>query len=224
MFSPMPDLTVMERGGPILWVLLILSAVGFVVFVERTFFLHRGQIRASAFIDGIRNLVGKQRLVEALTLCEETPGPTARVVRAALLHHDRPAPELRMAVQEAAVVEIPFLERRIGTIGVIARVAPLVGLLGTLAAILEGFFRLQAEGPYADSGDYAGLFGQALLTTVAGVAIAAVAQAAYHFLNGRVRALIHDMEWAGHRMIQLLTTGEPVGEADTGPSRNTDDA
>ena len=69
------DLSLLEKGGPIMWVLLGMSLIGFLVFVERVLFLHRGQIRSSEFVTGIKNIVRKQRLVEALTLCEETPGP-----------------------------------------------------------------------------------------------------------------------------------------------------
>ena len=96
-----------------MWVLLVLGVVGLVFFVERTLYLHRGQIRAKAFIDGIKNILAKRRIVEALTVCEETPGPVAIVVKAALLHAHDDADQMRFAVQEAAVVELPVLERRI---------------------------------------------------------------------------------------------------------------
>ena len=69
------DFTLIERGGPVMWVLLAVSLFGFVIFIERTLFLHRGQIRTGQFLEGIRNLVGKGRRLEALTLCEDTPGP-----------------------------------------------------------------------------------------------------------------------------------------------------
>src|ERR1700727_1105456 len=111
------DLNLMTQGGPVMWVLLALGAVGVVVFIERMLFLHRGQIRSTDFINGIKNILAKRRLVEALTVCEETPGPVAAVVKAALLHADDDAEAMRFHVQEAAVVELPALERRIGAIG-----------------------------------------------------------------------------------------------------------
>ena len=80
----------------------------FVGCVERTLFLHRGQIPSSqAFLQGIKNALAKRRLVEALTLCEEAPGPVAAVVKAALLHADASADEMRFNVQEAAVISVP---------------------------------------------------------------------------------------------------------------------
>jgi biopolymer transport protein ExbB len=118
------NLSLFARGGPMIWVLLVIGLVGVMVFIERTLFLHRGQIRSTAFIAGIKNILAKRRIVEALTVCEETPGPVAAVVKAALLHADDQAETMRFHVQEAAVVELPALERRLGAIAAIAQVAP----------------------------------------------------------------------------------------------------
>lgn len=199
-------------------VLLLISVVGFIIFMERTFFLHRGQIRSMAFLEGIKNLLRKRRLIEALTVCEETPGPLANIVKAALLHFQSPEDEMRRAVQEAALLEIPVLERRIGTIATIARIAPLVGLLGTVLAGVQILYRLNAAGVYADNADTTGFLAQALLSTAAGLAIGILAQTAYHFLLGRMRALVHDLEYAGHHLMQFilkdLAPGRSSGPAD----------
>src|SRR5271169_3805968 len=114
------DSTVLARGGPMIWVLLGFALVLIVLFIERALYLHRGQIRSTAFVSGIKNILAKRRLVEALTVCEETPGPVAAVVKAALLHADDDAATMRFHVQEAAVVELPSLERRLGAIAAIA--------------------------------------------------------------------------------------------------------
>ena len=95
------DFTLFVRGGPVMWVVGALALVGLMLFIERTLYLHRGQIRAKAFLDGIKNALAKRRLVEALTLCEEAPGPVAAVVKAALL--------------QAAVVHVEVLNLAFGT-------------------------------------------------------------------------------------------------------------
>ena len=64
------NFTVFGKGGPMLWVLAGLALLGMTLFIERSLYLHRGQIRAKSFIDGIKNILAKRRLVEALTLCE----------------------------------------------------------------------------------------------------------------------------------------------------------
>lgn len=193
-----------------MWVLLAVSLFGFIIFVERTLFLHRGQIRTGQFLDGIRNLLRKGRRLEALTLCEDMPGPIPGVVKSILLEADSPADRMRVAAEEAALVEIPILERRIGAIAAIARIAPLIGLLGTVLGLLEAFWQIpRGEGSgFPSFGLFLSGVGEALLTTAFGLLIAVMAHIAHHFLAGRVRALVHDMEYTGHALIQFLNYPE----------------
>ena len=172
-----------SQGGPVMYPLLFISLLGFLLFVERSLFLHKGQIGTQDFLSGIKNLVRKKRLVEALTLSEDTPGP--------------------MAIQSAAIVEIPTLERRIGTIAALARVAPLLGFLGTLVAAFQALYSLESFN--GDSGVLSRLLAQALITSASGLAISVMAMLAYHFLSGRVRALVHDFEWVGHDIHEFLS-------------------
>lgn len=204
----------MEEGGPLMWPLLGLSIIGFIFFLERIFYLHKGQTNAGRFLEGIKNLVRKRRLLEALTLCEETPGPVPRMVGAALLHYRKSRDDMRLEVQEAALAEIPLLERRIGTIAAIAKISPLLGLLGTVISILEGFYEMEAIGPYADASHFSGLMAQALVTSAAGLAISASAYLAHHFLHARLRAVIQEMEWAGNSIIQFLLFDVPQDGSD----------
>ncbi len=214
------DFTLFARGGPMIWVLLVLGFVGLMLFIERVLYLHRGQIRAKAFVDGIKNILAKRRLVEALTVCEETPGPVAAVVKAALLHADDSAEEMRFYVQEAAVVELPALERRLHSIAAIGQVAPLVGLLGTILGFISTFHAFEQGGNYVTATALSGGMWQALLATAGGLLLSIPAHLAYHFLAGRVRAIVRDVEWGGNEIMKYLLTeyrnvkpGEPVLEA-----------
>lgn len=200
------DFTLFVRGGPMMWVLLVLGFVGVMLFIERTLYLHRGQIRAKAFVDGIKNILAKRRLVEALTVCEETPGPVAAVVKAALLHADDPADTMRFHVQEAAVVELPALERRLNSIAAIAQVAPLVGLLGTILGFVATFAAFEEGGPYAMANALSAGMWQALLATAASLMLAIPAVLGYHFLSGRVRAIVRDVEWSANEIMKYLLT------------------
>ncbi|MCH2075009.1 MAG: MotA/TolQ/ExbB proton channel family protein [Puniceicoccaceae bacterium] len=192
-----------SQGGPVMYPLLFISLLGFLLFVERSLFLHKGQIGTQDFLSGIKNLVRKKRLVEALTLCEDTPGPMARIMKSALLNYGESRETIRSAIQSAAIVEIPTLERRIGTIAALARVAPLLGFLGTLVAAFQALYSLESFN--GDSGVLSRLLAQALITSASGLAISVMAMLAYHFLSGRVRALVHDFEWVGHDIHEFLS-------------------
>ena len=199
------DLTLLTKGGPVMWVLLGLGLVALAVFAERALTLHRGQIRSTAFLAGIKNILVKRRLMEAITVCEETPGPVAVVVKAALLHHEADESKLRLAVQEAALIELPILERRLGALAAIAQVAPLLGLLGTVLGMLRAFHAfVTLGGNFATPAALAGGMWEALLATAFGLAVAVPTHLAHHFLRGRVRVLTHDMEWAANEMIRFV--------------------
>ena len=198
------EFSYLTAGGPMIWVLFAIGVIGITLTIERTLYLHRGQIRARDFIGGIKNILAKRRLVEALTVCEETPGPVAAIVKAALLHAGADAEAMRFHVQEAAVVELPALERRLGFLAAIAQVAPLVGLLGTVLGMITTFVAFQSD--YMKATALADGMWQALISTAGGLAIAIPAHLAYHFLTGRVRAIVRDMEWAGNEIMRYLLT------------------
>jgi len=198
------DFSLFAKGGPMMWVLLAMSLVGTLLFIERVLYLHRGQIRSTAFVGGIKNILAKRRLLEALTVCEETPGPVAAVVKSALLHADDDEQKMRLSVQEAALTEIPVLERRLGSIAAITQVAPLVGLLGTLLGMITTFHAFMQGGNYATATVLAAGMWQALISTAGGLIVAIPGHLAHHFLSGRVRAIFLFEEWTGNEIMRYL--------------------
>jgi biopolymer transport protein ExbB len=200
------ELSLFAKGGPVMWLLFVLGVLGAVLVIERVLYLHRGQIKAKAFVDGIKNILAKRRLVEALTVCEEAPGPVAAVVKAALLHADDSAEAMRFHVQEAAVIELPALERRLGAIAAIAQVAPLTGILGTVLGLITTFLAFEKGGNYATAGALSNGMWQALLAMAGSLMLAIPAHLAHHFLSGRVRAIVRDVEWSGNEIMKFLLT------------------
>jgi len=196
--------SVFAKGGPVMWLLVGLGVAALVVFVERALFLHRGQIRSTEFLNGIKNLLQKDRLMEALTLCEETPGPVAKLVKAGLRHAGDDEQAMRFAVQEAALAELPVLERRISALAAIAQIAPLFGLLGTLLGMIKTFWQFSQGGNYATPAVLAGGMWEALLTAAAALVVAIPTHLGRHFLTGRVRSLVQDMEWVGNELMRYL--------------------
>ena len=95
-------------------------------------------------------------------------------------------------------------ERGLGAIGAIAQVAPLLGLLGTVVGMMATFSAFQRD--YATASALARGMWEALLCTAAGIMLAIPAHLALHFLNGRVRAIVRDMEWSGNEIMKYLNT------------------
>ena len=72
-----------------IWVILLVSAIAVAVFIERVLHFHRAQINSMEFLNGVRNVLKRANVVEALSICEATPGPVARLVKAAIINRDK---------------------------------------------------------------------------------------------------------------------------------------
>ena len=202
----------LQRGGPLMWVLLFCSIVAVAVFVERMVHYHRAQIDVGEFLQGLAVLIRKRNFAEALHEAAATPGPVARVIHSALLHHEAPRSELREIIQETGHLEVPRLEDKLPILGMLAYGAPLLGLLGTVLGLLDVFIRLSAVSGYATVSDISSGMFQSLLTTAGGLAIGIAAHVGHSYLSAWVNSLLHDMERGGIEVLHLLC--ETRGEAD----------
>lgn len=198
-------LEILQKGGPLMWIILLCSVVVVGVFFERLFYLHRVSIRVDEFFEGISVLLERGHRAEALQECMITRSPVARVLEAALEHADTDRASLKEITTDAGLLELPNLERNLSLLSLFAYLTPLIGLLGTVLGLLDAFLAISAHSGYATTAEIAkGVF-ESLLTTAAGLAVAIPAFLAYSYLSSRVNDLIHDMERAGIEVIQLLT-------------------
>src|ERR1700733_9319322 len=194
----------MQKGGPLMWVILVCSVVSIAVFTERLLYFHRATIDVGEFLQGLSNLVRKRNLSEARVECQATSVPVTRVIHAALIRHHLPRAELREIVQEAGQLEVPRLERNLGMLIAIGYICPLIGLLGTVTGLIQAFVQLSANNGYATLADVSGGIYQSLLTTAAGLVVTIPTILAYCHLSARLNALLHDMERAGIEVVNLL--------------------
>jgi biopolymer transport protein ExbB len=184
-----------------MWPILVCSIIAIAVFAERLFYFHRATIHVGEFLKGLSNLIRRRNFAEALHESAGTPGPVARVIHAAIIRHDTPRAELRDIVQEAAQLEVPKLERFLPVLATIAFLAPLLGLLGTVAGMIDAF----GTATELSSGVY-----KSLLTAAAGLVVATPTFVAYSYLASRVNNMLHDMERAGIEIVHMLTESRPI--------------
>lgn len=210
--SPSAGPTETAGLGLIFWLLTALAGVAVSVLVERLLYYHRVQIDSSQFFAGVRNVLKRDNVIEAVSICDATPGPVSRIIKAAILNRDAGRERIEEAIKEVGLVEIPRLESNLTILATLAQISPLVGLLGTLNGIGNTFRRLQTGNGFATPIDlFAGVW-QALYSAGLGIAIAVVCYAAYNYLVGRVKAVVHDMERASseaHKMVTASATPEP---------------
>ena len=201
-----------QKGGLLIWPILICSIIAIGIFAERLFYFHRATIHVGEFLQGLSNLLQRRNFAEALHESAGTPGPVARVIHAAIIRHDAPRAELRDIVQEAGQLEVPKLERFLGVLATLAFLAPLIGLLGTVTGMLEAFGTITSNGGYATVTELSSGVYKSLLTTAAGLVVATPTFVAYSYLSARVNALMHDMERAGIEVVHMLTDRPPVSD------------
>jgi len=194
----------LNNGGLMAWLLLGLSAVVIVVFIERLLHYHRAQINSTEFLNGVRNVLKRENVVEALSICDATPGPVARLVKTAILNRDRGREGVRDALEEAGLLEVPRLEDKLNLLATIAQIAPLLGLLGTVMKFMTMFRELQLSGAFATPDRLAGGIWGALICMAAGLAVAIPTYAGYNYLVNRVNSIVLDMEKASSEILNIV--------------------
>lgn len=199
------SISLLTSGGPMIWVLLIAAAVATAVFVERWLLYHRAQINSTEFLNGVRNVLKRENIVEAVSICDATPGPIARLVKVAILNRERGREGVRESLEEAGLLEVPQLEERLNLLATITQIAPLMGLLGTVLGFITMFDALQEAGPAATVSNMAGGIWQALICTAAGLALAIPCYAGYNYLVNRVNSIVLDMEQSATDILNMVT-------------------
>ncbi|MFH1868768.1 MAG: MotA/TolQ/ExbB proton channel family protein [Candidatus Omnitrophota bacterium] len=196
------------RGGPVMYPILLCSVIAFAIVIERVYHLHRAKIDTRKFMDEIANVLKRNKIMEAIDMCDNTPGPIAHILKAGILKHDRPKHEIKDAVEEAGLYEVPRMEKNMTALSTIAHISPLLGLLGTVVGMIECFQVIQQKSTSLNPvspGDLAGGIGAALVTTVAGLSVAIPTYVAYNYLVSRVNSLVLDMERSSTDLINILT-------------------
>lgn len=194
----------LSQGGLVLYLLVLVSAVAIVVFIERFLHCHRAQINSLEFLNGVRTVLKRNNVVEALSICDATPGPVARLVRTAILNRDHGRERVREALEEAGLAEVPRLEEKLNLLATIAQLAPLLGLLGTVLGLMDTFTAIQNAGLHAQLRDLSGGVWKALVCAAAGLAVAIPAHAGYNYLVSRVNAIVLDMERAATEIVNIV--------------------
>ena len=215
----------MQKGGPLMWPILFCSVLASAVFLERALYFHRISVKVGEFIRGLANLIRGRRYTEAQMEAAATSGPVQRVVHAAIIRHSLPREELKEIVRESGQLEVPKLERRLGILASLAFLTPMLGLLGTIAGLIEAFQSMTNASGLTSSAEISNGIYQALITTAAGLAVCIPTALAYAYVDSRVKTTIHDIERAGIEIVNLLMESRStpdIIEFDPGPQVHAD--
>lgn len=207
-------LELMVKGGWIMWPIMLCSVTAAILFLERVFHLHRAQIKQDDFLNGIYTIVNRGNTAEAVSICDQTPGPVAHIVRTGLLHSDEQPEALKMTITKAGMGEIPRLEKNLGGLLTIAQITPLLGLMGTVVGLMQVFIAMEQNAPLAEIGNLSSGIWQALITTAIGLCVSIPSFAGYNFLLSRVERITLNMEYAAEEVYHFLVYDRVEGGVD----------
>lgn len=200
-------MNIIQKGGYLMAPIIICSIVAIGVIIERFVRLRKSEVDADKFMDEIRLILDVNDIKGAIAQCKSTPGPIANICRMGLMKYDRNKQEIREAIEDAAALEIPQLEKRLGILATVAHASPLLGLLGTVTGMISTFqviAEASQQGQPVDQGLLAAGIWVALITTAAGLTVAIPTYIAHNYLAARTETLVNDMERSATDLLNIM--------------------
>lgn len=195
--------------------IVLCSILSLAIVIERMWTLRRQRICPASLVSDIWRWANKDEL-DARHIAElRSSSPLGRVLAAGLvnLHQDRQI--MKESIEDTGRHVVMELERYLNTLGTIAAISPLLGLLGTVLGMIKIFTAINVAG-LGNQAVLAGGIAEALITTVAGLSVAIPSIMFYRFFRGRVDELVSYMEQQALKMVEILH-GERVMEAAIAP-------
>jgi biopolymer transport protein ExbB len=187
----------LARGGTIMYAIAAVGLFALLLALERFVTLATKSRASAKVISDIKNMVAKDRWKEAKNYCEsKSRVPTCQMFRDVIEHVGEAQEVVENALQEAILKQMPKLERFLTTLSLLAAIAPLLGLLGTVTGMIQTF-KVITEVGTGDPTMMAGGISVALLTTQFGLATAVPIMVVHHYLERQVDKIINDMQEKG---------------------------
>ena len=177
---------IIADSGPIGMAIIVLSVIALAVVIENFISLKRDKLAPPELIDEIQALFDEEKFQEAMELCEDEPSYFTRVCGAGIAKIGHQFEAMEKSIEEMGDEESIKLHQKIGWLSLIANVAPMMGLLGTVMGMVKAFNEIAASQGQANPADLASGISQALLTTMLGLIVAIPVTAAFAFLRNRL--------------------------------------
>jgi biopolymer transport protein ExbB len=207
-------LELMYAGGWLMVPILACSVLATAIVIERAWTLRRGRLMPERLVERIWHLYQEQPLNEVAIAQIRDGSPLGRILAAGLVNRHHSHEVMKEAINDAGRHAVAQLERFLNTLGTIAAIAPLLGLLGTVLGMIDVFGVIMEAG-VGNAGVLAGGISKALITTAAGLSVAIPALMFHRFFDSKVGRIALDMEEQALRLVEVLkgereATGETL--------------
>ncbi|RMF87433.1 MAG: MotA/TolQ/ExbB proton channel family protein [Nitrospirae bacterium] len=190
-----------------MWPLLLASILSLAILLDRARFLRRNRVVPPFLLDQVRARLLDGKREEALAYLRQDGSPMARVLAAGVAARERRREVVRDRLEDAGRHQLPRLEAHLNTLGIIAGVSPLLGLLGTVSGMIKVFNTIAQQG-VGQAGALAGGISEALFSTAMGLLVAIPAFIAYRYFRHRAEVLAVEMERVAMELLDFLTEQE----------------
>ena len=210
----MPNLLQMGKdaafhGQVLIYLIVLCSIISVAIIIERIINLRRANLNTGKFLKKLTPVLKRDRIIEAISLCDRYPSIVARAAKAGILKHDRGKEEIQEAMKERTMLEILRLEKYLPILSSMAYIAPLIGFLGTILGMIDIFIGIQSRAGLIGPGDLAQGMAEALLTTAAGLVVAIPSILAYNYFNSSTDAIKIDAEHTASEISAIFSKGTP---------------
>ena len=196
-------LRTLTMGGPVMVPLAACSLLSVAVIIERALFYRRIASDPQRLMRQVEDALARGNVSGALAICERTSGPLAAVLAAGLGAWWQGRDPTK-AMEEHAMAELPYINRRLVVLDTVVTLAPLLGLLGTITGMIRSFHIVSRVGMSHPTGITAGV-AEALIATATGLVIAIYSLVAYNYFLDHVKHLIGEVEVRSTHLVNLLS-------------------
>jgi biopolymer transport protein ExbB len=209
---------IVRAGGPMMWPIILCSVIAVAIVFERLWTLQDRRVLPADLVPRVQQLIDANQVTDRVIDAIEKNSPLGRVLAVGLANRNRPREIMMDRLEDTGRHVVHELERFLNTLGTIAGIAPLLGLLGTVTGIIRAFNAIKVSG-LGDPRILSGGIAEALVATAGGLLVAIPALIAYRYLRGRVDRIVVQMEKDAMRLADALDTAErraAQGTAQTG--------
>lgn len=197
-------LDLVRAGGPVGYAIIVLSLCGLALVIDSFLRLRDDQLIPESLATQVHEMTGKGRFEEVLSLCKTHDSMLARVIAGGLSDGKMGLDAVREGLEQQGVMEVARLRERIGYIGLIASVAPMLGLLGTVTGMIASF-RLLGEAQGSARPDELALgISQALVTTCMGLIVAVPLVFFHAYFRNRITRIGNEAAAVGEKMLRIM--------------------
>jgi biopolymer transport protein ExbB len=200
---------IVRAGGLFMWPIILCSIVAVAIVLERLWTLQQRRVVPPDLTRRVWQLVEAGQVNDKVIAALHENSPMGKLLATGLANRHRPREVLMERLEDAGRHVIHDLDRFLNTLGTIAGVSPLLGLLGTVMGIIKAFTAI-SQGGVGDPKLLSGGISEALVTTAAGLCVAIPSLIAYRYLRGRVDDVVVQMEKDVVRFADALETVAPV--------------